>query len=475
MTRSDSMPPAARPAPARAGDLTEGPIARTLLAFSIPTLLASVLQTLNGSINAIWVGRLIGESALAATANANAIIAMVMAAVFGFGLAATVRVGIHFGARDVIATRRSFGAGLGLCTVLALALALGGVVSAGQLLHLLGTPHESLGEARTYLAIIFLSLPFAAVMQTLSMAMRGVGDARSPLYAMAVTALLDVVLNPVLILGLGPVPALGIAGSAASTILANLVGVCILVFALYRRDLPLRLRGAEWRWLIGERAELAWLLAKGIPSGTSTVMVYLAHLVMVGLANREGMITSAAYGAVLQLWNYLQMPSLAVAAGAGVMAAQAIGAGKQERVDAVTRVGCLANLAMTGVLAATMVLLHAPLLGLFLGSQSAALPVAGHIMTISTWSYLVTGMTMVFVGSLRAYGIVNLPMLTLFIGLFPVRLAVYFIGYPLIGVEALWWGFPTGSVVTVVLVTLLYAKGGWRRRRGMAHAAKAAA
>ena len=76
---------AEKAAPVR-GDLTQGPILRTLLLFSIPTLLSNLLQTLNGSVNAMWVGRLIGEDALAATANANIVMFLVFASVFGFGI-----------------------------------------------------------------------------------------------------------------------------------------------------------------------------------------------------------------------------------------------------------------------------------------------------------------------------------------------------------------------------------------------------
>ena len=73
-------------------DLTSGPILATLVVFAAPTLLGNVLQTLNGTINAIWVGRMLGESALAATANANIIMFLVFSAVFGFSMAATVRI-----------------------------------------------------------------------------------------------------------------------------------------------------------------------------------------------------------------------------------------------------------------------------------------------------------------------------------------------------------------------------------------------
>ncbi|MFX8075130.1 MATE family efflux transporter, partial [Acinetobacter baumannii] len=80
--------------------MTTGPIGATLLAFALPTLGANILQTLNGSINTIWVGRFRGESAVSATANANPIMFLMFAAVFGFGMAATILIGQSMGRRD---------------------------------------------------------------------------------------------------------------------------------------------------------------------------------------------------------------------------------------------------------------------------------------------------------------------------------------------------------------------------------------
>ena len=87
--------------PAMRGDLTEGPVLRTLILFSVPMLLSNILQSLSGTVNSIWVGRLIGEDALAATANANILMVLVAGAAFGFGMAATVKIGQRFGARDI--------------------------------------------------------------------------------------------------------------------------------------------------------------------------------------------------------------------------------------------------------------------------------------------------------------------------------------------------------------------------------------
>src|SRR3982750_227641 len=91
------------------GDLTQGAIGKTLLAFALPTLASSILQSLNGTINAIWVGRFLGEGALAATSNANMIMFLLMSFVFGFGMAATVLIGQAFGRRDIDGARRVVG------------------------------------------------------------------------------------------------------------------------------------------------------------------------------------------------------------------------------------------------------------------------------------------------------------------------------------------------------------------------------
>src|SRR5205085_12369787 len=125
--------------PAMRGDLTEGPILKTLMLFSVPTLLSNILQSLSGTINSIWVGRLIGEDALAATANANIIMFLVAGAAFGFGMAGTIRIGQHFGARNIDAARRTFGTAVGFSAVLMLAIAIVGFLAAPALLSVLDT------------------------------------------------------------------------------------------------------------------------------------------------------------------------------------------------------------------------------------------------------------------------------------------------------------------------------------------------
>lgn len=446
-------------------DLTQGPIVRTLMLFALPTLGANVLQSLNGSINAIWIGRFLGEAALAATSNATIVMFLMFAAVFGLALAATILIGQAMGRQDIDAVRRTLGSALGLVVVLGVVVSVLGWFATPRLLRLLATPPDALPLAATYLRVIFLGLPFTFLTVLLTSALRGVGDAVTPLRLMILNVVLDAGLNPILIAGFGPIPALGIAGSGLATLIAGLVTSVILVGTIYRRDLPLRLKGRELAYLIPDRRLVGTLVGKGIPMGLQMVTMSLSMLVMIGLVNREGVHTTAAYGAISQLWAYIQMPALAVGAAASAMAAQNIGADKWPRVERTAWSASAINLVFTGVLVVLLGFIDRPLLGLFLTPQSPAVPIAIHIHLLASWSFLLFGIAMVLSSVMRANGAVMVPLLILVVSMFPARIGFAIGAPPWLESDALWWAFPFGSLVSVILTVAYYHYGGWRRSR----------
>src|SRR3546814_575378 len=354
-------------------DLTGGPIAKTLILFALPTLASNILQTLSSSVNSIWVGQFLGERALAATANANIIMFLMFATFFGFGMAATVLIGQSVGRGDVDAARRAAGGAIGLALLFSVVIAVTGWFASDAILRLLETPAEAFALAHDYLRVTFIAIPASMLMVTLMMASRGAGDAVTPLRFMILSVALDIVLNPVLILGLGPFPRLGIAGSALATASAGTISLAAMLVWFYAKDHVLRLRGRELAYLIPKIEELRFIVAKGVPMGAQMLVVSGAGLVMVGLVNREGLVTAAAYGATLQLWNYVQMPALAVGAAVSAMVAQNIGAHRWDRVGAITNSGMAINFGMTGVLIELLLAFDRPAISLFLGSGSDAI------------------------------------------------------------------------------------------------------
>ena len=446
-------------------DLTTGPIGWTLLAFALPTLGSSILQSLNGSVNAIWVGRFLGEDALAATSNANIVMFLLSSFVFGFGMAATILIGQAFGRRDVDGARRVVGTATGAFFVIALVIAVAGWLLAPAILHTLGTPPGAEEHALAYLRVIFIAMPPMLLLVMFSMAMRGSGDAMTPLWFMILAVVLDAGLNPVFILGLGPAPEMGIAGSATATVIANWISFVAMLVTIYVRDLPLRLRGPELAYLRPDWGLLRNIVAKGLPMGMQMIVISASGVALFGLVNREGVETTAAFGVAMQLWGYLQMPAMALGAAVSAMAAQNIGAGRWDRVGRVTQVGILFHFVLTGVLVAVLFAADHAALSLFLGPDSGAVPIAQHIHLLATWSFLLFGVTLVIFGTVRANGAVIAPLVILTIGLVGVRFGWIAATYDWLGADALWLSFPASSLANMLLAWAFYAHGGWRKAR----------
>jgi putative MATE family efflux protein len=446
-------------------DLTTGPVAASLVAFALPTLGSNILQSVNGSINAIWVGRILGSDALAATSNANLVMFLMFAALFGFGMAATIMIGQHTGRRDIDAVRRTLGSAAGLFLGLSLIIAIIGYVETPALLRLLATPPEAMPLALAYLRVIFISMPAAFLFTLLMMSLRGSGDSVTPLIWMGVSVALDIGLNPILMLGIGPFPKLGIAGSATATAIASYTSLIGLLTQIYVRDMPIRLRAAEWAYLIPEKETLRTIITKGFPMAVQMFILSGSSLVMIGLINREGVMTTAAFGVTQQLWNYISMPAMAVGAAVSAMTAQNIGANRWDRVSTITRWGLIYTLGVTTVMVVVLALADRWALGLFLAPDSPALPIARHIQLLATWSFIMFGVTFVLFGTVRANGSVWPPVIILLLSLIPFRLGMAWLLRPELGADAIWFSFPASSAVTMILSIWYYRLGSWRRAR----------
>ncbi len=446
-------------------DLTKGPIARTLLLFSLPVLGSSVLQSLNGSINAIWVGRLLGPEALTATTNATLILLLLLGVMFGVGMSATILVGQAMGAKELPRAKQVVGTGASLFLGTSLVLAIAGFLGSEQVLHLMGTPPEALQLAEDYLRVVFLSIPFMSFFAFMVMVQRGAGDARTPFWFMTLATALDVVLNPLLITGIGPFPQMGIAGSATSMLLSQAIGLAAMLTHIYWRKADLRLTGGELHYLKPDAALTRTIVFKGLPMGAQMLVISSSALVMMSMINAYGTETAAAYAVAVQLWTYVQMPAMAIGASVSAMAAQNVGAGKWERVEGSAWSGVSINVLLTGSLVVVLYLADPYIVDLFLPGQPNAIAIAEHINNIAGWSFILFGMTFVLFGVVRSTGAVMPPLITLFVSLFAVRIGFAKLLEPSWGEDAIWWSFPVSMAVSASLALAYYRWGGWRTAR----------
>ena len=442
--------------------LTEGSIRIGLFRFAVPILFANILQSLNGSVNSIWVGRYLGEAALTATSNANTVMFLLIGAAFGVALAATILIGQCIGANDIAETKRVIGTSATFFAGISLAMAIAGLILCRPLLIAMGTPADSLPLAVAYMRVIFLALPFLYLYAFVMAVLRGAGDSKTPFYFMLLSVGIDIVLNPVFIFGVGPIPRMGIAGSALATFVAQAVSLYALIRHLYRRHHILCLHREELRLLRLDWSVVGTLVRKGIPMSAQMLVMSLSGVLMITLVNRFGVDTTAAFGAALQIWNYIQMPAFAVGMAVSAMTAQNVGAGKWQRVPSIARTGVLYNVLLTGSVAALIELLNRQVFGLFLPSGSGALDIAAHMNHIVTGSFIFFGISVTLFGVVRATGAVMAPLLILTLSLLVVRfpLAEVFLGR--YQVDAIWWSFPVSSVLSAFLALLYYKYGGWR-------------
>src|SRR5215472_383239 len=371
--------------------LTEGSISRGLLRFTLPILYANVLQSLNGSVNSIWVGRFLGEAALTATSNSNTVMFLLIGAAFGIAMAATILIGQCIGANDPRETKRVVGTSATFFAAISVGMAVAGLLLCRPLLIAMSTPPDSLPLAVAYMRVIFLALPWLYMYAFVMAVLRGAGDAKTPFYFMLLSVGIDIALNPVLIFGVGPIPRLGIAGSALATFIAQAVSLTALIRHLYRRRHILCLHREELKLLKVDWGVVGTLVKKGIPMSAQMLVLSLTGVLMITLVNRFGVDTTAAFGAGLQIWNYIQMPAFSVSMAVTAMTAQNVGAGKWHRIAHIARVGVLYSVLLTGSIVLTIELLNTWVFGLFLPAGSNALAVAGHMNRIVTGSFVFFG------------------------------------------------------------------------------------
>ncbi len=449
---------------AASANLTEGPIAKKLLLFALPVLMGNVLQSLNGTINSIWVGNYLGESAFAATSNANNIMFFLLSLVFGIGMASTILIGQSLGAQNEEQAKRVVGTSALFFMTLAVIITVIGFVFSSTILEWMQTPKDAMPYAIAYLRIIFVGVPFMFFYNFVMMIMRGAGDSKTPFYFLLLSTVIDIVLNPVFIFGWGPIPRLETAGAAVATVIAQLVSLAGLIAHLYRTRYFLRLTRADRRYIRLDRQIIVSLVKKGLPMGLQMMVVSTSAIAVVSLVNSFGSVATAAFGAAMQLSSYIQMPAMAIGGAVSTLAAQNVGADKWDRVHKTTLVGIGFNIVMTGALVGLIYVFNRQALQLFLQDE-AAIAIGMNMNQITLWAFILFGITFVVSGVVRATGAVMVPLLTTFLALWCIRVPVaYYLGNTY-GLEALWWSFPIAFCISILISVAYYVWGNWRNAK----------
>ncbi len=429
---------------------------RALVAFALPITLGNFFQQCYNMADSIIVGRFVGENALAAVGASYSMTNVFISVAIGGGMGASVLTAQAFGARSYERLRRT--ASTALLAFLAVAVALGvfGLAFSGALLGWLRTPAEILPDARTYLNIYFLGLPFLFLYNVLSALFNALGRSRIPLVLLIFSSLLNVGLDLVAVAGLG----MGVAGAAWATLLAQGVSA-VASFLLFVRELralpvhtPVRLFDA---------GELSRMLRIALPSILQQSTVSIGMMLVQSVVNSFGAQMLAGYSAASRIESVCLVPLLALGNAVSPYTAQNLGAGQPQRVRRGYRT-CLCLVGGVAVALCAVTQLGARgLIGLFLGGEgTAAAYAAGVACTRFTGCfYFLLGAKAVTDGLLRGAGdmavftVANLVNLGLRVAL-SVALA------PVFGLPMVWYAVPVGWLANVLISWLRYRTGRWQ-------------
>ncbi|QSO53672.1 MATE family efflux transporter [Alicyclobacillus curvatus] len=442
--------------------LTQGSIYRTVFFFSLPLLFGNILQSLNGTINSIWVGHYLGADAFAATANVNNINFLIFSLTFGIAMASSIFVGQHYGAGRYDDAKRVIGTGFTFFVLFSVVVTVLSEVFATNLLDLLHTPRSVMPYATVYLRIFMITVTFANLYNFVTMALRGAGDSKTPFYFLLISIVIDTGMNPVLIFGLGPFPRMGIAGSATATLIAQVTGLLCLILFLYYRRHPLSLYGKELRYLRPSASLMKLMLQRGMMMGFQMIVVSTSSMALINLVNTFGSTAVAAFSASMNITNYISMPALAVGASVSNICSQNVGANQWDRVKRTFEAGLLYNVVMTGGLAGLVYLFNRDVLHLFVTDPSV-IALGMHINDVTAWSFILFGVMNIIVSTVRSTGAVLFPLLISFVSLWIVRIPFSYILAHHSGIEWIWWSFPMGFIVNDILLLAYYFHGGWKR------------
>ena len=327
-------------------DFTQGNIARQVIDFSLPIILGNVLTSVYGIINLIWVGRLLGHKAVAAVGATLPVIMLLPAFLIGLGMATNVMIAQAFGRKDTALLRRilpnSFFASVAFCLFIS-GIAL---VFRRELLDLVHTPPEIYGMSLSYLTIMIATLIFHFYINWMNGMLRGLGDAKTVLKILVILTLFNITFVPLLIVGIGPVPPLGVAGAALGSSLAAVVTSVIGYLYLLQYNPYVNVR--QWNYSLDWRI-IRQVFTIGVPASLQMMVVSLASVFIVALVNRHGAHVTAAFGIGLQIDMLATIPFMSIGIAATSIAGQNLGARRMDRVSETLRTSILFALAIACV------------------------------------------------------------------------------------------------------------------------------
>ncbi|MCF7855364.1 MAG: MATE family efflux transporter [Candidatus Pacebacteria bacterium] len=306
-------------------DLTQGPLLWTLFRMAAPMAVGMVLHNLYNIIDAFWLGRL-SKEALGAPGVSMPFIFMAVSFGMGFGAAGTSLVAQHVGAKQYREADIAAGQLILVLSGLTIIFVVPIIIYADGLLELIQVPPEVVAQAGGYLRIFMIGLPLMSFHIAYSQVLRALGDTHTVVIVTGISNLINFILDPMLIFGIGPLPALEANGAAIASVVGATLTACIsawLLFVRGRAGLKLRLSDLKPR-----RKLLRHIFRIGLPGGANMSSNSLGFMAFQVMINSLGANVIGAFAIGFRITHFLSVPAHCMGMAAAPIVGQALGAGK---------------------------------------------------------------------------------------------------------------------------------------------------
>ncbi|MEY7851441.1 MATE family efflux transporter [Natrarchaeobius sp. A-rgal3] len=438
-------------------DLTSGGIVRPLLYLSIPLIVTNVLQTAYNIADTFWLGRY-GTTELAAISFAFPLVFLLISVAMGLSVAGSILVAQYVGAGREAEAEYAASQTVTFSILGSLVLGVGGYFVVEDLLALFGAEPAVVAAAAEYMRIYSLGLVFVFGFFVFVSLMRGYGDTVTPMLIMFVSVTINIVLDPLLIFGVGAFPELGIAGAAYATIFSRGVTLVLGLWIMFAGYRGVRIRLSQ----LTPDLSFGWKLVRlGFPAsfeGASRALSINLLLVIVALFSTP---VIAAYGIGTRILSVIVLPAIALSQGVETMTGQNVGAGNPDRAAAANRVAAIALFVTLTAIGLLSTLIAEPLVAVFT-TDPAVIDAGATFLYYVAPTFGLFGAMYVYMGGFRGAGMTSSAAALVILAFGVVQLPVAWIAAGAIGPTGIWLSFAVSHLVGAVVAVAWFQRGTWR-------------
>ena len=379
-------------------DLTVGEPARLIFYFTLPLLAGNVFQQLFGFVDTLIVGRFLGVEALAAVGCTGSLMFLMLGFIGGMTSGFSICTGQSFGAKDFDGVRKSAAICIALSFAASIVLTIFGVVFCRDLLIAMDTPPEILDGAYSFIVIVYGGVIMFVFLQMLTNLIRALGDSKMPTVIQATTLCINILLEPIAIIGLG----LGIPGSAGATIVALTLGNILCIIYIKKRVPYLHVRREDFSF---DRKSLLEHIKIGLPMGFQSSIIAIGAVVLQIALNGLGSVAVAAFAAAHRVDGIAIMPMMSFGIAMAAYTAQNFGAKQFGRIVEGVKKCVLMSCSFSILVAIFNIYLGAEMIELFVGAQAQQVVEYGRVFLIITGlSYWALALLFIFRFTLQGLG-----------------------------------------------------------------------